>query len=282
MTTSMNRRTFFRMSAATTMFAAMSDRAIFAAQNYGGKKVPIALQLYTIGADLRQDMAGSLQKVAKLGYKGVEFAGFNNVAATDIRKMLDDNGLQAVGCHTALNTLQGDEFDKTVEFNKVIGNPRLVVPSLAATYTNSKMSIEGAADIFNGVAAKLKPLGMRTGFHCHPGEFRSVENSTVWDIFFSRANKDVIMQCDLGHMGTAGADQVAYLSKYPGRATTVHVKPAHAAPLLGDAADTNKWPEIFRACESVGATEWYIVEYDGGSMDKVVRTMEVLKNWGKA
>jgi sugar phosphate isomerase/epimerase len=177
--------------------------------------------------------------------------------------------------------LQGDEFDKTVKFNKVIGNPRLVVPSLAANYTSDRMSIESAADIFNGIAAKLKPLGMRTGFHCHPGEFRSVANSTVWDIFFSRANKDVIMQCDLGHMGTAGADQVAYLNKYPGRATTVHVKPAHAAPLLGDAADTNRWPEIFKACESVGATEWYIVEYDGGSMDKVVRTMEVLRTWGK-
>jgi hypothetical protein len=50
---------------------------------------------------------------------------------------------------------------------------------------------------------------------------------------------------------------------------------------LGDAADTNKWPEIFKACEGVGGTEWYIVEYDGGSMDKVVRTMDVLKRWGK-
>ena len=199
----------------------------------------------------------------------------------DIRKMLDDNGLQAVGCHTALNTLQGEEFDKTVEFNKIIGNPRLVVPSLAANYTNSRMSIEGAADIFNGIAAKLKPLGMRTGFHCHPGEFRQVEGATVWDTFFTRANRDVIMQCDLGHMGTADADQVAYISKYPGRSATVHVKPAHAAPLLGDTPDTNKWPEIFKACESVGGTEWYIVEYDGGSMDKVVRTMDVLKKWGK-
>jgi sugar phosphate isomerase/epimerase len=195
--------------------------------------------------------------------------------------MLDDNGLQAVGCHTALNTLQGDEFDKTVEFNKTIGNPRLIVPSLAANYTSSRMSIEGAADIFNGIAEKLKPLNMRTGFHCHPGEFRQVEGATVWDIFFTRANKDVIMQCDLGHMGTADADQVAYISKYPGRAVTVHVKPAHAAPLLGDTADTNKWPDIFKACESVGGTEWYIVEYDGGSMDKVVQTMDVLKRWGK-
>ena len=50
---------------------------------------------------------------------------------------------------------------------------------------------------------------------------------------------------------------------------------------LATLPDTNKWPEIFKACESVGGTEWYIVEYDGGSMDKVVRTMDVLKKWGK-
>ena len=280
MTAFITRRTFFSIGGAAAV-AAAGTRALFSAQNYGGKKVPIALQLYTIGADLRRDMAGTLAAVSKLGYKGVEFAGFNNVDAKDIRKMLDDNGLQAIGCHTALNTLQGDEFDKTVEFNKTIGNPRLIVPSLAGSYTNSRMSIEGAADIFNGIAAKLKPLNMQTGFHCHPGEFRQVEGATVWDIFFTRANKDVIMQCDLGHMGTADADQVAYINKYPGRSITVHVKPAHAAPLLGDTADTNKWPDIFKACESAGGTEWYIVEYDGGSMDKVVRTMDVLKSWGK-
>jgi len=211
----------------------------------------------------------------------VEFAGFNNVAAKDIRKMLDDNGVQCVGCHTALNTLEGDELAKTVEFNKTIGNLRLIVPSLSGNYTSSRKAIEDAANTFDALADKLSPLGMRTGFHCHPGEFRKIEDSTVWDIFFSRAQKNVIMQCDLGHMGTAGADQVAYLRKYPGRAVTVHVKPANAAPLLGDAADTNKWPDIFQACESVGGTEWYIVEYDGGSMEKVVRTMDVLRGWGK-
>lgn len=281
MTTSMTRRAFFRKSASVAALAAIGDHTLLAMQAYGGKKVPIALQLYTIGADLRRDMAGSLAAVAKLGYKGVEFAGFNNVAATDIRKMLDDNGLQCVGCHTGLNTLQGEEFSRTVEFNKTIGNPRLVVPSLAGNLTATRKSIEDTADVFNELSEKLKPLGMRTGFHCHPGEFRQVEGAMVWDIFFTRANKDVIMQCDLGHMGTARADQVAYLTKYPGRAVTVHVKPANAAPLLGDAADTNKWPEIFKACESVGGTEWYIIEYDGGSMDKVVRTMDVLRGWGK-
>jgi len=281
MTAKMTRRTFLMTSGAATL-AATSVGTFLSAQDYGGKKVPIALQLYTIGGDLRRDMGGTLAAIAKLGYKGVEFAGFNNVAAKEIRKMLDDNGLQAIGCHTALNTLQGDELDRTIEFNRTIGNPRLIAPSLPGTYTSSRAAIEGAADTFNAIAAKLRPLNMRTGFHCHPGEFRQIDGSTVWDIFFTRADKDVIMQCDLGHMGTAGADQVAYMKKYPGRAITVHVKPAHAAPLLGEAADTNKWTEIFKACEGVGGTEWYIVEYDGGSMDKVVRTMELLKRWGKA
>lgn len=276
-----NRRTFLKTTAGAALSAAASERTLLAAQNYGGKNVPIALQLYTVGSDLRRDMAGTLAQVAKLGYQGVEFAGFNSVSAADIKKMLADNGLQCVGCHTGLNTLQGDEFQKTVDFNNAIGNPRLIAPSLPGSYTSSRKAIEDAADIFNGLAEKLKPLGMKTGFHCHPGEFRDVEGATVWDIFFTRANKDVIMQCDLGHMGTGKADQVAYMTKYPGRAQTVHVKPANAAPLLGDAADTNKWPEIFKACESVGGTEWYIVEYDGGSMDKVVRTMDVLKGWGK-
>src|SRR5436190_1126671 len=279
--TPINRRTFFTTTAGVAVFAAAYEGALRAAQNYGGKKVPIALQLYTIGADLRRDMAGSLAQVAKLGYKGVEFAGFNNVSAADIKKMLDDNGLQCVGCHTALNTLQGDEFQKTVDFNKTIGNPRLIVPSLSANYESSKKAIEDVADTFTALAAKLKPLGMRTGFHCHPGEFKEVEGATIWDTFFSRAGKDVIMQIDLGHMGTGKGDQVATLTKYPGRAQTVHVKPANAAPLLGDPADTNKWPEIFKACESVGGTEWYIVEYDGGTMEKVVKTMEVLRMWGK-
>ena len=93
------------------------------------------------------------------------------------------------------------------------------------------------------------------------------------------------MQCDLGHMGTAGVDPVEYMKKYPGRAATVHVKPSakkKGGGLVGDENDTLNWPAIFKACESVGGTEVYIVEYDGGSMEKAEKTMQLLKDWGKA
>jgi sugar phosphate isomerase/epimerase len=282
-TRSVSRRSFVKSGVATAALAAISPPAVLlAVEDYGGKKIPIGLQLYTIGREIgSKGPESALASVAKAGYKGVEFAGYFKPAKM-LRQLLDDNGLKCCGSHIGLNKLQGENIEETIEFNKTIGNPRLVVPSLGGNYTKSKKSLEDAADIFNEITEKLKPAGMRVGFHCHPGEFRKIDGETIWDIFFSRASKEVIMQCDLGHMGTAGVDPVTYLTKYPGRAATVHVKPSakeNRGLLVGE--DELKWPEIFKACETVGGTEWYIVEYDGGSMQKAEKTIETLRQWGK-
>jgi sugar phosphate isomerase/epimerase len=285
-----SRRGFLRSTVCGGAVVALGASSVsrLLAEDYGGKRIPVGLQLYTIGNDLKADAAGTLAKVSKMGYKGVEFAGFPVKDAKELRKMLDDNGLKVCGSHTRLNGLSDEALTKEIEFAKVIGNTRLIAPSLPFKFTEDgekdKKTVEDMADVYSALAEKLKPQGLRTGFHCHPGEFRKIGDSTVWDIFFSRANKDVIMQCDLGHMGTAGVDPVAYMKKYPGRAATVHVKPSaqkKKGGLVGDADDTLKWAEIFKACETVGGTEWYIVEYDGGSMEKAEKTMALLKEWGK-
>lgn len=283
-----SRRSFITQGTTTMVAAAAAlsgvPQRLLAAEDYGARRIPIGIQLYTVGRSIQGDVAGTLTQLAKAGYKGVEFAGYFNLDATALRKVLDDSGLKCCGSHVQLGTMQGDKLEKTIEFNKTIGNSRLVVSSLGGNYTSSKKSLEDVADVFNEIADKLKPAGMRTGFHCHPGEFKKLDGETVWDIFFGRTKKEVIMQCDLGHMGTAGVDPVTYLTKYPGRASSVHVKPSaknKRGGLVGDADDDLKWPEIFKACESVGGTEWYIVEYDGGSMEKAETTIETLRKWGK-
>lgn len=287
-----SRRSFLKSTFGAGLVAATGSLStvfeLLAAEDYGGKKIPVALQLYTVGGDLKKDPAGTLAKVAELGFKGVEFAGYPSPDAKAVRKMLDEHGLKCCGAHVGLNTLKGDNFQKSVEFAKMIGNTRLIAPSLFRNFTNDpekdKKTIEETADEMNEIAEKLKPEGLRTGFHCHPGEFKKIGDTTVWDIFFSRAHKDVIMQCDLGHMGSAGVDPVVYLNRYPGRASTVHVKPSaknKRGGLVGDSDDDLNWPAIFKACETVGGTEWYIVEYDGGSMEKAEKTIDLLRKWGK-
>jgi len=284
----LSRRSFLVKGAVGIAGASWAASGLLAAEDYGGKKLPIGLQLYTVGGDLKKDPAGTLATVAKLGFKGVEFAGFPSQDAKEVRKMLDDNGLKCCGSHTGMAALQGDGYAKQVEFAKTIGNTRLISPSLFGKWSDDpekdRKTVEDKADQMNELAEKLKADGLRTGFHCHPGEFKKIGDSTVWDIFFTRAKKDVIMQCDLGHMGSAGVDPVVYMKRYPGRAASVHVKPSarkKGGGLVGDENDDLKWPEIFKACESVGGTEWYIVEYDGGSMEKAQKTIELLKSWGK-
>ncbi len=305
-TPSFSRRDFLKAGAATAALAATASlpgtRGLLAASapNYGGKAIPFGLQLWTVSGAFTADPEGTLAKLAGLGFKGIEFYTTfpGGRDAKTMRAMLDKNGLKAVGYHIGgLNTMTDDMLKQTIETNQIIGNTRLGVSFTVAgggafnptapTTTATKKEWEDIADSFSALAGKLKPHGMATYYHCHRSDFARINGETTWDIFFSRASKDVFMQVDLGHMGTAGVDQIAGMKKFPGRAKTVHVKPANGGDgrLVGDPNDGNlaKWPAIFAACEdkSVGGTEWYILEYDGGDMTQVEKTAARLKEWGK-
>lgn len=297
-----SRRDFLKTGAAALVTAAMANRRLLAAgaPGYGGKTLPFGIQLWTVKDDFAVDPEATLAKLASLGLKGVEFytAFPGGRDAKTMRALLDRNGLKAVGYHiSGLHTTSDDELKRQIETSQIIGNTRLGVSftqvadgpfnSTAKTTTAKKSDWEAIADKFSALAAKLKPHGMVTYYHCHPADFARIDGETSWDIFFSRVSKDVFMQVDLGHMSTAGVDPIAEMKKFPRRARTVHVKPANGGDgrLVGDPNDGNvaKWPAIFAACEdrNIGGTEWYLLEYDGGSMDQVERTVARLKQWGK-
>ena len=225
------------------------------------KNIPIGVQLYSVSAVASEDLAGTLAAIKKMGYDGVEFAGYYNRTAKELRSMLDDLGLKACGTHIQLATLTGDQLQPTIEFNQTLGNRFLIVPSLPKTNTATLEAWARTADVFNEIAEKLRPLGMATGFHNHTMEFQPLEGEIPFDYFFRRTIKDVIMQLDVGHAVHAGADPVLYLKKFPGRARSVHVKEwnsAKKAYVVGEGEV--KWPEVFEACETVGGTEWYVIE----------------------
>jgi sugar phosphate isomerase/epimerase len=256
-------------------------------------RIPIALQLYSVRDDAAKDLPGVLKAVAKMGYEGVEFAGYYGWSGTDLRKLLDDNGLRCAGTHIGLETLQGAEFEKSVEFHKTIGNKFPIVPGLAEEYRSSREAWLKAAEVFNELADKLAPLGMRTGYHNHNIEFQPLGGELPWDTFFGHTKQAVVMQMDTGNAMSGGADPVPFLERYPNRAATVHLKPYSASlakqdpgagfrPLIGE--DELPWADIFRLCETTGGTEWYIVEYESDKyppMQAVDLCLQKLKEMGK-
>ncbi|MGE5358414.1 MAG: sugar phosphate isomerase/epimerase family protein [Bacteroidales bacterium] len=237
-----------------------------------GKRLPIALQLYSVRDDCKKDFDGALDQVAAMGFQGVEFAGYYNYAdrPADLRKRLDALKLKAAGTHIGLETLQGDQLQKTIDFHQAIGCRFLVVPGNSA-FTDPEKS-KALADTFNEVADALKPLKMACGYHNHVNEFKKDGDKTFWDLFAERTTRDVILQQDCGWTLAAGFDPVAYIKKYPGRTRTTHFKPtvrdgdAGKKAILGQ--DSVDWPAVYAACTSVGGTEWIVLEQETYPDDK--------------
>jgi len=225
-------------------------------------QIPVALQLYAVRHDCAQDLAGTLKKVADMGYDGVEFAGFHDHSADDVLQILNDTGLKVAGAHVQLDQLLGDNFDATVAFHKQIGDKFLIIPWLGNEYRGSRESWLKAVALFNDLAAKLRPHGLSTGYHNHNFEFAPIEGSseTPWDVIFANTDADVVMQIDTGNALEGGGQAAEYIAKYPGRARTVHLK-EYPDGLMGE-GDV-RWDDVLKVCEAQGRTEWYIVEQEG-------------------
>ena len=248
-------------------------------------RIPIALQLWSVGKDCKRDLPGTLAAVARMGYEGVEFARYYERSAQELRGMLDGLGLKVAGTHIGLDTLLGDQFEATVEFNRTLGNTFLLVSWLSPERTGSRAAWLEIARIFDEIAARLKPLGMHTGYHNHSTEFAPLEGEMPWDTVFGNTRPEVVMQLDTGNCLSGGGNPVAFLERYPGRALTVHLKEhskTNDDAILGE-GDV-RWDEVFRLCESVGGTQWYIVEQKSPAfppLECVERCLKALRAMGK-
>src|SRR5437773_10049896 len=192
------RRDFLTAVTTTAVAAVTSPTLALAQEDYGGKKIPFGLQLYSVRNECAKDLVGTVKAVGKMGYKGVEFAGYHGRDAKTLRQLLDDVGLKCCGTHIALDTLLGDNLPKSIEFNQTLGNKFLIVPSLPGKYTKTHQGWLDAADIFSELADKVKPQGMKVGYHNHNIEFTPIDGEVPWDTFFNRTKKEVVIQFDMG------------------------------------------------------------------------------------
>ena len=279
----MNRRSFLKTSAGAAALglsmSGLQNIAVAATE----KKIPISVQLYSVRDAAAKDLAKVLKGIAAIGYQGVEFAGYYGHEAKEIRKMLDDVGLKCSGTHTGLHALLGENFDKTVEIHKTLGTPFIIVPGGIDAALATKAGNEMTAFLFNELADKLNKLDMELGYHAHGGDFKKIDGETAWDRFFAKTRQNVFMQMDIGNCLDGGGDPYEPIKKFPGRSKAIHLKEwsDNGAPVGEGKVD---WPRVFELCESVGGTEWYVVEHEVGdavSLDGIEACVKNLRKMGK-
>jgi sugar phosphate isomerase/epimerase len=236
---STNRRTFLKGSAAAAIGAGLLSVRRLAAEN---TSPVIGLELYTVGADMKKDPAGTLKKVAAVGYTEVELTASSMGPAKELRQMLDDNGLKNPAGHFMLAELQ-DHFDEKLEGARILGQTFLVttVPGVptapnAAPATGmmgflnrlNNMTLDDwkwNAEQYNKLGEKVKAAGMQLGYHNHNIDFHPYGSTTGYDEFLRLTDGDLVkLELDCGWMTVAGHDPVRYLKKYPERYLALHMK----------------------------------------------------------
>lgn len=245
------------------------------------KNIPIALQLYSVRNQCAEDFFGTIEKVAKMGYKGVEFAGYHGKDAASIKKVLDDNGLKAYGTHTMFDAISDENIAATVELHKTLDCKFVIVPWIPEEKRSSVEACKATGEMLTDAVDKLAAYDLRLGFHAHSGDMRPLENGkSAWYLLAAGTPDSFIMQYDTANGLDGGADPVQPILDWPGRGASTHLKgwKLGVGPALVGEGDIN-WPAVLDACESVGGTEVYVIEHEDESVMPALEAVDqCLKN----
>jgi len=270
----MNRRTFLRNAGIAGAAGLLSSRFGWAAAEHKIDK--IGVQLYTVRDLMKDDFEGTIAKVAGIGYKEVEFAGYFGRTPQQVRAVLDKNGLTAPATHVQYDELD-DKFPSVIEASKTIGLSFIICPWIPEDLRKSPDIWKQAAEKFNRCGEQTRKAGMQFGYHNHWFEFLPVNGKLPYDELLTMCDPNLVkMEMDLCWITAAGADPLTYFAKYPGRFPLVHVKDIKklfkvtegGSQNFGDQADLTSvgdgiidWKRIFAKSKQAGIKH-YIVEHD--------------------
>jgi sugar phosphate isomerase/epimerase len=191
---------------------------------------PIGIQLYTVRAQMRADMPGTIAKIAGMGFKKVEFAGYFGRSPKEVRAMLDANGLTSPSTHIGFDAMKAN-WDKTFDDALEIGQKFLTVPSPPNGTAATVAAWQKVADDFNAAGERASARGLTLGYHNHYTEFNVVDGTSPFEILCTRTDpRYVSIQMDVCWAVRGGADPSAWIARYPTRFSMLHIKDMTAGP----------------------------------------------------
>ncbi len=237
----------------------------------------IAVQVYSVRDHINdtETLLKALEEIKKIGYDGVEFAGFFNTDAATIKAKLDEVGLVAVGAHMGLDDFRADKMEQTIEFINTIGAKAVGVGGAPhSTYDESAETgdVLGAAQKY-----AMEKYGIKVYYHNHCEEFVALEDGQLpIDIIGSRCSLEI----DTYWSFHAGEDNRALLKAKKDNLPLIHVKDGIDGKPMALGEGNCDIPAVIETAKEIGL-EWIIVENDDPvptGFEDITRSMNYLKS----
>ena len=237
-----------------------------------GKAVPVGLELYSVRDDLKKDLPGTLDAVAKMGYECVEFFApyfaWTPDQAKQVRKQLDDLKLRCYSTHNGMDSF-GSGLDHAIELNNILGTKFIVLASPGKV--TSIDDWKRVAETLDQANSKMAAHGLHAGYHNHETEWRDVDGQMPMQVLAESTDKSLMLQLDVGTCVAAGKDPVEWIDNHPGRIKSLHLKdwsPEKGYRVLFGQGVV-PWKKVFAAAQSRGGVEYYLIEQEGSDLPEM-------------
>lgn len=233
------------------------------AANWGRSRIDrVGVQLYTVREAMRRDFEGTLEEVARIGFREVEFAGYFGRTPQQVLLALDRAGLTAPGSHIPLEALEVD-WARTVSDARVMGHRYLIVAWTPRERRRTLDDWRRIGELFTRAGEAARREGVTFAYHNHDFEFVPLEGRLPFDVLLEASDpRHVKIEMDLFWIRKGGQDPLAWFERWPGRFPCVHVKDMAADGRMVDVgAGAIDWRGLLSHRRQAGI-EHYFVEHD--------------------
>ncbi|HSM76459.1 MAG TPA: sugar phosphate isomerase/epimerase [Bryobacteraceae bacterium] len=260
-----SRREFFnRTAAAGLVFGAAFDLR----GNPLG--MPIGCQTYPVRAMIAKDFPGTIKTLAGAGFQRVElcspvgyadsgFAGLGKYKPAELKRVLNDAGVECESSHFDIDELRKD-MPGRLAWAKELGLTQMMVPSLGGPRHPTMDDVKRAADEYNKMGEQAAQAGIQQGLHNEGFETSTVDGKRTYDLLFGLLDPKLVkFQFQVSTIAQ-GFDAAEYFTKYPGRFISMHVQgwSAKSRKIVAVGQGTLDWKKIFTAAKTGGIKNYFV------------------------
>jgi sugar phosphate isomerase/epimerase len=223
----------------------------------------LAVQLYTLRQRMAEDVRGTLEAVAEMGWPAVEVAGFQ-YDPPELAAMLKDLGLKTSGIHIRYERFVND-LDGIVRECEALGTREPICPALPMDVRNPA-GFQEARETLRKAQAALAPHGLRVGYHNHDFEFETQIDGVDGLTYMLQPGPgpSVTAEFDVYWLAHGGQDPVQFMTPYKGAVSALHLKDMtrdERRTFAEVGTGSLDFPAILATGQALGVT-WYVVEQD--------------------
>jgi len=179
------------------------------------------IQLYSVREDTERDFPGTLRRLGDMGYTGFEFAGYGDVTAPEMKRLMDGYGIKSVGSHLGVDMLKWN-LGLALTYNQILGTDYIIVPGIGMESRDDAMR---AAEDLSAIGEKCAKEGFKFAYHNHSHEFTRDNGEYLLDILIGNADKRYVkIELDLFWAVYAGVEPFAYMERHSDVVRLLHVK----------------------------------------------------------